>query len=123
MTTVTTKAELKKAIKNKQYPILCTGEIAQKLIKTKIRTMRLIKIGITIALIGLCLLPFTFGTSTGLTIAGLTLGGGAVVISIVELCIILGVLSGLSIFAILKGKNIKIDLQNGIIEFGEPQKG
>lgn len=118
MTTVTTKAELKKAIKNKQYPILCTGEIAQKLIKTRIRTMRLIKIGITIALIGLCLLPFTFGTSTELTIAGLTLGGGAVIISIVELCIILGVLSGLSIFTIKRGKKVKIDIKKGTIEFG-----
>lgn len=111
MITVTTKAALKRAIENKQFPIHCTGEVAEELKKKKKRSKRAKIAGGALALAGIAALPFTGGasaaaTGAGLTAMGLTLGGGAIVISTAELAILVG--GGVALAAILKGRKVKL---------------
>lgn len=118
MVTVTTKAALKRAIENKQFPIRCTGEIAEQIIKKKKRSKRAKITGGAVALAGLAALPFTGGasavaTGAGLTAMGLTIGGGVVAISTAELALLIG--GGVAILAILKGRKIKLQPDGTVI--------
>lgn len=108
MTTVYTKAQLKSAIEQKQFPIKCKGEIAERLKKRK-KLAKSAKIGgAALVFGGLLAMPFTGGTSvaaigTGL---GLTIGSGWLVISTAELAILVG--GGVAITGILKGRKVKL---------------
>ena len=118
MVTVNTKAALKNAIENKQFPIQCTGAVAEELKKKKKRTKRAKITGGALALAGLAAIPFTGGasavaTGAGLTAMGLTIGGGAVVISTAELAILVG--GGVAITAILKGRKVKLQPDGTVI--------
>lgn len=120
MVTVSTKAELKAAIEQKQFPIKCVGEIAEQLKKKKKRATKTKIAGGAIALAGLAAIPFTGGasavaTGAGLTAMGLTVGG-TLVISTAELAILVG--GGVAIVAILKGRKItaQADGKSVIIE-------
>ncbi len=121
MVTVRTKAALKRAIENKQFPIRCTGEIADQIKnfkKKKKRTKRSIITGGALALGGLAAIPFTGGasaiaTGAGLTAMGLTIGGGVVAISAAELAILVG--GSVAIYAILKGRKVKLQPDGTVI--------
>lgn len=118
MVTVSTKAALKSAIENKQFPIHCTGEIADYLKKKKKRSKRAKITGGVLALAGLAAIPFTGGasaaaTGAGLTAMGLSIGGGALVISTAELAILVG--GGVAITAILKGRKVKLQSDGSVI--------
>lgn len=118
MATVSTKAALKRAVENKQFPIRCTGEIAEQLKKKKKRSKRAKITGGALALAGLAAIPFTGGasavaTGAGLTAMGLTIGGGAVAISTAELAILVG--GGIAMTAILKGRKVKLQPDGSVI--------
>lgn len=118
MVTVTTKDQLKQAISNKQFPILCKGEIAHQLKRRK-KISRAAKIGgAALAIGGIAAIPFTGGasaaaTATGLTAMGLTIGAGGVAISTAELAILVG--GGVAITGILKGKVVKLNPDGTVI--------
>ena len=114
MVTVSTKAQLKAAIEQKQFPIKCVGEIAEQLIKKKKRTTKTKIAGAAIALAGVAAIPFTGGASAVVTGAGLTAMG--LTISVTELAILVG--GGVATVAILKGRTItaQADGKSVIIE-------
>lgn len=114
MVTVSTKAQLKAAIEQKQFPIKCVGEIAEQMRKKKKRTTKTKIAGAAIALAGVAAIPFTGGASAVVTGAGLTAMG--LTISVTELAILVG--GGVAIVAILKGRKItaQVDGKSVIIE-------
>ena len=72
MTTVSTKEELISAIERREKQIIATGEIAAS-IRRKVKVKKGAKVGgLVLAIGGLLAIPFTGGTSAGLTVAGLT---------------------------------------------------
>ena len=109
MKTVFTKEELRKAIENKQFPIVCKGLIASQLRKKK-KVSNAAKAGGLILMTGSLLsIPFSGGASAigigaGAAAMGLTIG--AVTISTAELAILIG--GGVAITAILKGRSIEL---------------
>ena len=105
MVTVRSKSELENALKSGANTIICKGPIAQEIIKKVKRKKIAKKIGITAAIAGIALAPFTGGASLGVTAMGLTVG--TLTISTAEIIAILAFSIGMT--AILKGyKNIKI---------------
>lgn len=118
MVTVSTKAQLKAAIEQKQFPIKCVGEIAEQMRKKKKRATKTKIAGAAIALAGVAAIPFTGGasavaTGAGLTAMGLTVGGGTLIISTAELAILVG--GGIAITAILKGRKIKYQADGSVM--------
>lgn len=119
MVTVSTKSALKTAIANKQFPIRCTGMLAEEMKRTKKSSSKRSKIaGGALALAGLAALPFTGGasaaaTGAGLTAMGLAIGGGTIAISTAELAILVG--GGVAIVGILKGRRIKLQPDGTVI--------
>ena len=79
MTTVYTKEELQKAIKRKEFPISCRGEIAEQLKKRKKRSKAAKLGGAAVVIAGLAALPFTGGASAGAAAMGLTATAAATV--------------------------------------------
>ncbi len=109
MVTVSTKAALKTAIENNQFPIQCTGEVAEVLKKKKKKFKRIRYLAGTLIVVSLVTIPITggisaIGTGLGLTAMGLTIGGGVIAISTAELAILVG--GGVAILAILKGEKV-----------------
>lgn len=118
MKTVTTKAQLKAAIEQKQFPIKCVGEIGEQLKKKKKRAKRAKIGGALLMLGGIAAIPFTGGASAagvaaGAGAMGLTIGGGALVISTTELAILVG--GGVAITGILKGRKIKLQADGSVV--------
>lgn len=111
MVTVSTKAQLKAAIEQKQFPIKCVGEIAEQMRKKKKRATKTKIAGGAIALAGLAAIPFTGGASTVATGAGFTAMG--LTLSATELAILVG--GGIAITAILKGRKIKFQADGSVM--------
>ena len=110
MVTVTTKEELKQAIKKNEQHIVVEGKLA-----TKIKKMKKCKKGLTIAsgvllAAGIALIPFT-GGSSGVAVMGLEAAAGTVSLSTVEVLAIVGVI-GLT-FSIALFKNYDIIMSKG----------
>ena len=113
MTTVYTKEELQKAIKRKEFPISCRGEIAEQLKKRKKRSKAAKLGGAAVVIAGLAALPFTGGASAGAAALGLTATAAATVgISAAELAILVG--GGVAIFAILKGRKVRLEKDGSV---------
>ena len=120
MTTVYTKEELLKAIKSKEFPISCRGEIAEQLKKRKKRSKAAKLGGAAVVIAGLAALPFTGGASAagvaaGAAAMGLTATAAAtatVGISVAELAILVG--GGVAIFAILKGRKVRLEKDGSV---------
>ncbi len=117
MTTVYTKEELQKAIKRKEFPISCRGEIAEQLKKRKKRSKAAKLGGAAVVIAGLAALPFTGGASAGAAAMGLTATAAAtaaatVGISAAELAILVG--GGVAIFAILKGRKVRLEKDGSV---------
>lgn len=113
MTTVYTKEELQKAIKRKEFPISCRGEIAEQLKKRKKRSKSAKLGGAAVVIAGLAALPFTGGASAGAAAMGLTATAAATVgISAAELAILVG--GGVAIFAILKGRKVRLEKDGSV---------
>lgn len=111
MVTVTTKEELEKALEDKEKEILVEGEMAKK-IKRKKKVKKGVLIGgIVTTAVGIILLPFTSGGSSGLVIQGLTVSSGTTTVTMTagELAILLGFTSTLGSIALLKGYTIQVD--------------
>lgn len=123
MVTVSTKAQLKAAIEQKQFPIKCVGEIAEQMRKKKKRATKTKIAGAAIALAGVAAIPFTGGasavatgaglTAMGFSAMGLTVGGGTLIISTAELAILVG--GGIAITAILKDRKIKYQADGSVM--------
>ncbi len=118
MTTVYTNEELQKAIKRKEFPISCRGEIAEQLKKRKKRSKAAKLGGAAVVIAGLAALPFTGGSSAagvaaGAAAMGLTATAAATVgISAAELAILVG--GGVAIFAILKGRKVRLEKDGSV---------
>ncbi len=116
MTTVYTKEELQKAIKRKESPISCRGEIAEQLKKREKRSKAAKLGGAAVVIAGLAALPFTGGASAaGVAAMGLTATAAAtatVGISVAELAILIG--GGVAIFAILKGRKVRLEKDGSV---------
>lgn len=105
MITVTTKEELKLALKQKEKRIVVKGDLANKMRK-RARTSKFISAAVALAAI--VAIPFTGGSSA----AGLIVG--KVTISTAELAILVG--GGIIIIALLKGYNkIKFEKDGSVI--------
>ena len=88
MTTVSTKQELISAIERREKQIIATGEIAAS-IRKKVKVKKSAKIGgLALAIGGLLAIPFTGGTSAGLTVAGLTCLTGAATLTGTQILIL-----------------------------------
>ena len=85
MTTVSTKQELISAIERREKQIIATGEIAAS-IRRKVKVKKGAKVGgLVLAIGGLLAIPFTGGTSAGLTAAGMALTVGTVTVRLLNL--------------------------------------
>jgi len=111
MVTVSTKAQLKAAIEQKQFPIKCVGEIAEQMRNKKKRATKTKIAGAAIALAGVAAIPFTGGASAVATGAGLTAMG--LTLSTAELAILVG--GGIAITAILKGRKINYQADGSVM--------
>ena len=97
MTTVSTKEELISAIERREKQIIATGEIAAS-IRRKVKVKKGAKVGgLALAIGGLLAIPFTGGTSAGLTVAGLTCLTGAATLTGTEILILCGIIGGTSV--------------------------
>ena len=112
-TTVRTKEQLKAAINRKEFPIRGVGEAAQMLIKKKKKAKRAKIAGGLIALAGIAALPFTAGMSSTAVAAGLTIGGGGIVISTAELAILVG--GGVATLGVLKGRKVQLHADGSVL--------
>lgn len=91
MTTVSTKQELISAIERREKQIIATGEIAAN-IRRKVKVKKGAKVGgLVLAIGGLLAIPFTGGTSAGLTAAGLTCLTGAATLTGTQILILCGI--------------------------------
>lgn len=115
MVIVSTKEALKKAIKNKQFPIRCTGEIAKRIIRLK-KLLKIVKffmlLGVIVSLGGLSTIWLTGGFSAVATGAGLTEVGATVIIALV--CMLFT--GSIGIYAMLRGKKVKMNLLDGTVD-------
>ena len=112
-TTVSTKEQLKAAIERKEFPIRCVGKAAEMLIKKKKKAKRVKIAGVLVALAGIAALPFTAGMSSTAVAAGLTIGGGGIAISTVELAILVG--GGVAVLGVLKGRKVKLNADGSVL--------
>ena len=114
MVTVTTKEELEKALKNKEAKIVIQGELANEFVK-KLEKKKTAKKGVMIGgicttALGLALLPFSFGASSGIVASGLTvtIGGATVVLTTAEVAIVMGTLGVVVSLAILRDYTVEV---------------
>ena len=108
MTTVSTKQELISAIERREKQIIATGEIAAS-IRRKVKVKKGAKVGgLALAIGGLLAIPFTGGTSAGLTVAGLTCLTGAATLTGTEILILCGIIGGtaVAITGVLNGAKV-----------------
>lgn len=114
MVTVTTKEELETALKNKEAKIVIQGEIANEFVKKYEKRKKAKKGamigGIGLTALGLVLLPFSFGASSGVVASGLTatIGGATVVMTTAEVAIVMGVLGVGVSTALLKNYEVVV---------------
>lgn len=93
MRTVSTKTELKEALKARERKIIVTGDLAAQMRK-KTKVKKAAKIGGLVLIIGGTIaIPFTVGASAAAVAMGLTVG--TVTLSTVELAILCGFTLGL----------------------------
>lgn len=105
MRVVTTKEELKLALKQKEQRIIVKGDLAVKM-KRKAKTSKLISVAVAVAAIAA--IPFTGGASAVGFVAG------PVTISTVELAILVG--GSIVFIALFKGYNkIKFEKDGSVI--------
>lgn len=105
MRTVRTEEELKAAFAAKETKIIVKGPMAEKMMK-KAKTKKAAKIGgIALVVASIATIPFTGGASAAGVAAGLTIGGGALVLTAGELAILCGFALGM--YGIYKGSKVK----------------
>lgn len=115
MKIVTTKEELKKALDEKEEKIIVRGDYAKK-IEKKLKWKKNGKIaGLTLAIGGVLLIPFTGGASIPIAMHGFsaTLGGTVITASAGELAIILGIGGAVAMTALLKSYSFKYNKETG----------
>ena len=117
MVTITTKEELEKALENKEKEILVEGEMAKKIIRKKKVKKGILIGGIATTAVGIILLPFTGGGSSGLVFHGLTVATGTTTVTMTagELAILLGFTSTVASIALLKGYTIQVGAGNVLL--------
>lgn len=105
MKTVRTEEELKAAFAAKESRIIVKGPMAEKMVK-KAKTKKAAKIGgIALVVASLAAIPFTGGASAAGVAAGLTIGGGTLILTAGELAILCG--TALGIYGIYRGSKVK----------------
>lgn len=110
MRKVSTEEELKAAFDAKESKIIVVGPMAEKMMK-KAKTKKAAKIGgIALVVASLAAIPFTGGASAAGVAAGfgLTVGGGALVLTAGELAILCGFALGM--YGIYKGSRVKFKM-------------
>ena len=116
MITVTTKKELKQALKRNEQHIVVEGELADKIKKMKqLEKGAKITSGLLV-LAGIALIPFT-GGSSAIPAIGFTATEGGLTLSLVEVLAIVGVLGLTLTIALSKNYDIKISKGDTKIEF------
>lgn len=112
MVTVTTKAQLKKAIEVKENRIVIEGELAKQILRQrKVSAGTAIGAGV-LAAGSIVAAPFTGGLSLfGFAGAAATISGGTAAF----LLAISGIL-GLSVYALKKGYNVKVETMGQKLE-------
>ena len=124
MRTVRTEEELKAAFAAKETKIIVKGPMAEKMVK-KAKTKKAAKIGgIALVVASIAALPFTGGASAAgvATGFGLTIGGGALVLTAGELAILCGFALGM--YGIYKGSkvNFKVSPEGAEVEIDPKYK-
>ena len=111
MTTVSTKEELISAIERREKQIIATGEIAASILR-KVKVKKGAKVGgLVLAIGGLLAIPFTGGTSAGLTVAGLTCLTGAATLTGTEILILCGIIGGTAVAITGVLRNAKVEFK------------
>jgi len=121
MVTVFTKEELEKALKNKEAKIVIQGELANEFVKKfekkKKAKKRVMVGGLCTAALGLILLPFSFGGSSGIVAQGLVVTAGSVTVAMTtaEVAIVMGALGVVVSMAILRNYSIEVEPNGAVI--------
>ncbi|MBR6992381.1 MAG: hypothetical protein IKH97_09210 [Bacteroidales bacterium] len=107
MKTVTSKEELKDALKNKENEIHVVGEYAKTIQKRLANKKKIKWAGVGIIAASLVAIPFV-GGAAAIPVMGLTAGAEGVALTGVELAMVLGAGTFLGALFIFKGYTIEI---------------